>query len=207
MKIFFTFILTLTLASCMGVFGEYETPKYKVLSKQENIELREYYPNLVAEVEVFGERNEAANEAFKKLAGFIFGDNIVKSKISMTAPVVQEKTIDSSQKIAMTTPVVQEKSGDSWKVRFIMPSEYTLETLPKPINNEIKIYEDKTKKYVVIRFSGFWSDKKLNKKASLLNDYVKQKNLTKLSEVIYNFYNPPFTLPFLRRNEIMYEVK
>lgn len=206
MKVFLTFILTITLAGCMGVFGEYEIPKYKVLSKQDNIELREYAPNLVAEVEVSGERNEAANEAFKKLAGFIFGDNISNDKISMTAPVIQEKTENKSEKIAMTTPVVQEKTGDSWKVRFIMPSEYTLETLPKPNNKEVKVYKDAPKKYAVIRFSGFWSDTKLNKKTKVLDEYIKQQNLTKKSEVIYNFYNPPFTLPFLRRNEIMFEV-
>ncbi len=120
----------------------------------------------------------------------------------MTAPVMQQ----DSEKIAMTAPVTQQGDGSTWRVRFIMPSSYTMETLPKPHNPAVKLKEIAAKRYVVIRFSGMATEDSLKRRSKELNEWVSTKNLTPLSAPVYAFYNPPWTLPFLRRNEVMIEI-
>lgn len=180
-------------------------PKFKVIESHGNIEIREYEPLLVAEVRVEGERKEAISKGFRILADYIFGNNAPSQKISMTAPVMQQP----GEKIAMTAPVIQQATDHSghWKVSFVMPAGYTLETLPLPNNSQIEILSIPAKRYLVIRFSGLAGEESLKKHLEELVKYTKQVNLKTVGEPIFAFYNPPWTLPFLRRNEIMLEIR
>jgi hypothetical protein len=121
----------------------------------------------------------------------------------MTAPVTQEV----SEKIAMTAPVTQDGSGDAWNVRFVMPGAYTLETLPRPKNQDVRLIATPARRVVVIRFSGFNTDKNINAHREQLLSYVADHHLSVLGPPTTAFYNPPWTLPFLRRNEVMLELR
>jgi effector-binding domain-containing protein len=184
-------------------------PKYQLVSEQQAIQVRRYQPILVAEVAVQGERKEAVSKGFRLLANYIFGNNSLpgtkkSGKISMTAPVIQQE----SSKIAMTAPVMQtESSAKQWLVRFVMPSDYTLKTLPKPNNKQVKIIEEPARTMLVIRFSGSMTKGNLARHLQQLNNYVQQHKLQVIGEPVYAFYNPPWTLPIMRRNEIMYQLK
>lgn len=179
-----------------------EKAKYDVAEINGDIEIRDYAPMIVAEVQVSGERSESINQGFRLIADYIFGNNAPAQKIAMTAPVIQQ----SSEKIAMTAPVIQQGNGKEWQVRFVMPTNYTLETLPKPNNNAVKLHEIAGKRFVVIEFSGIASTESLSSHTATLNEFISSENLKPLSTPIFAFYNPPWTLPFLRRNEVMIEI-
>ena len=121
----------------------------------------------------------------------------------MTAPVQQQ----ASQKIAMTAPVQQELSGNVWRVSFIMPAKYNLQNIPKPKDSRIKLKEIPKQKFIVIRFSGRSSDANIKKYQDKLIEYTTENRITLSGKPKYAFYNPPWTLPFLRRNEIMFEIR
>lgn len=198
----------LVTLSVLGVFlywqlFHYKTPEpqFKVLKSDGAFQIRQYPSILVAQVEVSGERYAAINQGFRELASFIFGNNHAKQSIAMTAPVTQ-----SAAKIAMTAPVMQQSHGGIWLVRFVMPQQYTLATLPVPNSTRIKIIEIPAKKYVVLRFSGFNSDANLAQQQKKLDAYIKDNHLSPLGDVIAAFYNPPWILPFFRRNEVMREI-
>lgn len=196
------FLAVLFLLIFIGVnptLAKYETPKYEVIKSYKNIEIRKYPSYIVAEVSNSGQRDKAANESFMILFNYISGKNIPNEKISMTVPVVQE-----GEKISMTIPVEQIKENNNWKLSFVLPYKYTLENVPKPKDERIKIYKQEISKRIVLRFSGFSSDANLSKNKQKLDKYTKENNIIVKSEAIYAFYNAPFTLPFLRRNEIMY---
>ncbi len=196
-------LLAVGLWACGGTsVGNYETPDYTVEKAEKPFEIRSYPALLVAEVVTQGDRKEAIGDGFRALADFIFGNNAPGGKISMTTPVVQEK----GGNISMTTPVVQESSSDGWKTRFVMPREYTLATLPKPNNEAIKIYETQPKRYAVIRFSGLISEANVKSHEDKLRAYVAASGLKVMPGVTYAYYDPPWTLPFFRRNEAMLEL-
>ncbi len=217
MKIFpILILLTVLIQSCAnmskeGTYKGYETPAYKVEKQSKNIEIRTYDKKLVAEVEVGGDREEAAGKGFRILAGYIFGGNITDQKVAMTSPVMQES---KSEKIAMTSPVAQIASKNSadteeqkWQVQFTMPNKYSLETLPKPKNAAIKFKIEPSKKTVAIKFSGLWSDKTFAQQKAILEKFISQNNLKTKSQPIIAYYDDPFTFPWNRRNEIMFEIK
>lgn len=179
-----------------------EQTKYTVIESHNDIEIRDYAPMIVAEVEVTGERKAAIKQGFRMIADYIFGDNISAKKIAMTAPVTQTP----GEKIAMTAPVIQQADKDIWKVRFVMPEGYTLATLPVPKNNAVKLKEIPKKRYVAIRFSGAPDNEKLHQNESKLLAFFQEKHLKTSSVATYAFYNPPWTLPILRRNEVMFEI-
>jgi hypothetical protein len=122
--------------------------------------------------------------------------------MAMTSPVTQQ----GNEKIAMTAPVTQQGDGKSWRVRFIMPSEYTRDTLPKPNNAAVELKEVPGKRFAVIRFSGMGGKESLERRNKELDAFLSAKSLTPLSLPTYAFYNPPWTLPFLRRNEVLIEI-
>ena len=179
-----------------------ETPNYSVSSKSDNLEIREYGPTIVAEATVEGERDKAIQRGFRIIADYIFGNNLSSAKVAMTAPVTQQ----SSEKIAMTAPVIQQASGKSWNVRFVMPSKYTMETLPKPVNSKVALIEVPATRFAVIGFSGFAGQDSLDEHEAELRAFMAERGLTATSEPQYAFYNAPWTLPFMRRNEVMIEV-
>ena len=185
-----------------SIVSNVEQPKYEVIAADNRIEIRDYLPMIVAEAEVSGERDRAISDGFRIIAAYIFGNNLSSRKVAMTAPVTQRV----NEKIAMTAPVTQQRKEHSWQVRFIMPASYTLETLPKPNNPAITLSKVEGKRFAVIRFSGLASEYRLKRQADELMEFIKNKSLTVASAPTYAFYNPPWTLPFLRRNEIMIEV-
>ena len=184
------------------IVSNVEHPKYTLIERSGNIEIRDYAPVIVAETEVTGERREAISKGFRLIANYIFGNNTAAQKIPMTAPVTQQ----GSEKIAMTAPVTQQGVGKSWRVRFVMPSKYTMETLPKPNNPAVELKEIPGKRFAAIRFSGMGGQDSLERHTKEVDEFLSAKNLTPLSPPTYAFYNPPWTLPFLRRNEVMVEL-
>ena len=187
-----------------GAFGKYEEPSYRVLDEFADFEVREYNKRIVAEVEVAGPKEEALNTAFKILAGYIFGKNVSQKEISMTAPVAQSK---ESEKIKMTTPVAAESFEGKWKVKFFMPKKYSLDSLPKPVDESISLKELDSQLYAVKRFSGSASKDRFEEKASSLVTELEKSSSYEISgSSIDAYYNPPFTPPFLKRNEVMIPV-
>jgi len=194
-----------------------EEPKYTVLTQVDDFELRRYDEQLVAQTWVSGDQREASRAGFKVLADYIFGNNTApsgdSSKISMTAPVTMQPNNNDggsdSQKIAMTTPVSMQQDDGKWRVQFTMPSKYTMQTLPKPNNPDVKILEVPAQTYGVIKFSGFTGSEKVDKKTQELQDWMQSKNLMPTGDPELARYDEPWTLPFLRRNEVMiaYEQK
>ena len=182
-----------------------EEPKYSVLKEYENFEIRNYASYLVAEVDIEGSYNKTGNEAFRILAGYIFGDNQSSTKMNMTAPVESE-AIQTSERMNMTAPVFSNKNINGYTYRFVMESKYTQETLPVPNNSKIRITEIKDRVMAVISFSGRWSQKNFEKHEQILVNDLKNEGIGVASEAIYARYNAPFTPWFLRRNEIMYEI-
>ena len=184
------------------VMSNVEKPDYKVIQSEQNIEIRQYEPMIIAEVEVDGKREETIRDGFRILADYIFGNNTVQQVISMTAPVQQKE----NQKIAMTAPVQQQSMGKSWRMSFVMPSKYRLDSLPVPNNNRVRLKEIMTKKFVVIEFSGTNSNENVTKHENQLMNYIEGNNLKITGSPKYAFYNAPWTLPFMRRNEVMIEI-
>lgn len=195
-------VVALGAAAWGPIMSNVEQPKYEVVASQGSIEIRDYAPMIVAEAEVKGERKEAINQGFRMIADYIFGNNASVKKVAMTAPVTQQP----SEKIAMTAPVTQQAAGESWKIRFVMPASYAMESLPKPNNEAVKLREIEGKRFVVIRFSGTGSSDNLKEHEDALASFLREKQLKPLSAATYAFYNPPWTLPFLRRNEVMVEI-
>ena len=192
-----------------------EEPNYTVLSQMDDFELRRYDKQLVAQTLVSGDQDSASREGFKVLADYIFGNNTAptggSSKISMTAPVTMQpnnkKSDSESQKIAMTAPVSIQQNDGKWRIQFTMPSKYTMQTLPKPNNPNITITEVPAQTYGVIKFSGLAGSKKVATKTEELQSWMQTQNLTITGEPELARYNPPWTLPFLRRNEVMIAYK
>lgn len=203
---------------------KYEQPQYKVIEKIDAIEIREYQPMLMAEVDVEGDRSSATNTGFRVLAGYIFGGNTSRTSIAMTSPVTQTDAVlpdekSSSVKIAMTSPVTltpaekaeaknktsnentNEKTPLRWTVAFLMPSQYTLETLPKPNNAQIRFRVSAPERRVAIRFSGFSSASNLAKHRAALDAFITTRKLKTAGVPMLAFYDDPFTAPWNRRNE------
>ena len=183
------------------VMSNVEKPDYKVIQSEQNIEIRQYEPMIIAEVEVDGKREDAIRDGFRLIADYIFGNNTVEQNISMTAPVQQK------EKIAMTSPVQQQLAGKSWQISFVMPSEYSMESLPVPNNNRVRLKEILAKKFVVIEFSGSNSNENVIGHENQLMKYIKANQINIIGSPKYAFYNAPLTLPLLRRNEVMIEIK
>ena len=184
------------------VMSNVEKPDYKVIQSEQNIEIRQYEPMIIAEVEVDGKREDAIRDGFRLLADYIFGNNTVQQVISMTAPVQQKE----NQKIAMTAPVQQQSMGKSWRMSFVMPSKYSIDSLPVPNNNRVRLKEILTKKFVVIEFSGTNSNENVTEHENQLMNYIEANQIKIIGSPKYAFYNAPWTLPFLRRNEVMIEI-
>jgi hypothetical protein len=188
-----------------------EEPKFTIIEKSEPFELRTYAPQLVAEVKVEGDLDAASSQGFRLIAAFIFGQNQVSEKISMTVPVGIETA--QSTKIAMTVPVGIEASKDSakgvnqWVFSFVMPSEYTMATLPKPLNPLVTIRELPAQRRAAITFSGFYNEAKVLEKTKALEEWIKSKQWQAIGSPQFARYNPPWSIPFMRRNEILITVR
>lgn len=188
-----------------------EQPSYAVSIKSGAIEVRNYAPQLAAQVEVTGEREAAINAGFRLLADYIFGNNRGNSQVAMTAPVIQAPKDEAKgirgRSIAMTAPVVQLPAGENgWSVRFIMPAKYTLESIPKPNDPRVRLVSVASQRIAAIRFSGLANEKTLQRKTEELRAYLAAQRLAAAGPASYAFYDPPWTLPFLRRNEVLIDL-
>lgn len=181
-----------------------EEPEYKVESKSANYEIRSYGPVLVAETKIEADFENAGNQAFRILAGYIFGANQSKEKIAMTAPVNQEA---ASEKIEMTAPVTQTRGSSGFLIQFTMPKKYSLETLPKPNDSRVLLRQQPARKVAVYRYSGSWSESRYNEKLASFREELKKDGVSIVGEPVLARYNSPFQLWFLRRNEIWIEVE
>jgi len=181
-----------------------EKAKYTVLEKEEDFEIRQYDPQIVAETFVEGDLKEVGNEGFRRLYAYISGENTKKQSISMTAPVGQE--VDS-EKIAMTAPVKQEKQDNQWRITFLMPAEYTLETLPAPNDARVMLKQDPGRLMAAVKYSGTWSEEGYEENKALLEEYIQKRGLTKTGAAVWARYDPPFMPWFLRRNEVLIPIE
>ncbi len=193
-----------------------EEPAYKIIASHDAFEIRQYAPMLIAETFVEGDLDEASNKGFRRIADYIFGNNQSagaerSSKIAMTAPVTVEP---QSAKIAMTAPVTvapqsQEstmKTANAWRIHFVMPSQYTLANIPKPKNTEVTLREVPGKYFVVLKYSGFNTLAKVQAKTDEAMQWATQQSLKVIGTPQLSRYDPPWTLPMFRRNEIMVEI-
>lgn len=178
-----------------------EQPTYVASQKSGAMEVRHYPALIAAEVAVTGARNTAVSEGFRALAGYIFGGNSTKKSIAMTAPVMLAPA--KGESIAMTAPVIQSGDGQNWTVRFIMPKAYSLETLPTPNNPEVKLVPLKPASFAAIRFSGLAREPDIQRQTKQLNDFMATRNLKATGPASVARYDPPWTLPMMRRNEIL----
>ena len=167
-----------------------EQIEFEGLKKIGNVEIRRYPSFLIAKVDGYGDGG------FNILFQFISGKNNSTSEISMTAPVI-------SQEIEMTTPVLSE--GGS--IAFVMPSKYSLESVPKPVDDRINIVEIPKRTLAVLRFSGRWSTSLFNKKSRQLLEQLCKEKISIIGTVFSMRYSSPFTPSFLRRNEVAIEVE
>ena len=179
-----------------------ETPVYQVIKRYKNIEIRKYSGYMQAEVEVSGiDYRTAIRKGFEILSSYIFGNNISQKSINMTVPVKTSRP----ERIAMTAPV--KISGEGiYNVAFIMPSAYTLDTLPVPNEKKIQFREIKPEKVAAIRFKGFFDQKYIDKNIILLKEYLENESIKTEKEFIIAGYSPPWIPGFLARNEAIVKI-
>ena len=187
-----------SLAAC-SVIGirETEEPRYRVIDRAGAFEVREYGPRIAAETSVPGGEMGARSTGFRRLAGYIFGDNRPRAKIAMTAPVAQEK-----ETIAMTAPVVQSGGGAGpWTIRFFMPAKYTMATLPEPTNPAVRLVEVPGETVAVLRYAGSTAPETVAAKQDELMQALRTGAWQPVGAPVTWFYDPPWTLPPFRRTE------
>ena len=185
-----------------------EEPAFSVSMKEGAFEVRSYPALVAAQVSVTGARDEASNAGFRLLAGYIFGGNTRKQSIAMTAPVVQAPLAieKGSEKIAMTAPVLQTSvpgQTNTWTVRFIMPKEYTLDTLPTPNDPKVQLMALPPARFAAVTFSGLAREDDVALRTAELNAYIAKHGLQATAPPALARYNPPWTPWFMRRNEVL----
>lgn len=178
-------------------------PKFSIESKNDVYEIRLYEPTIVAETVVEAGFDDAGNKAFRILADYIFGNNKAKEKIDMTAPVAQQA---KSEKIAMTAPVNQIADAKGHIVQFVMPAGSALDTLPEPNDPRVQLKEVGARAIAVYSYSGSWSESRYKEKLAEFQAELSKNNVSTKGEPIFARFNSPFSLWFLRRNEIWLEV-
>lgn len=217
------FLITLLagVGQLVGIRAGTEQPPYEVVGRVGEAEIRRYAPQIAAETLVDGPVESARNEGFRRVAGYIFGDNTTKASVAMTSPVVQSReAAGGSQSIAMTAPFVQSRAArsetvsmtspvvqraagaETWSIQFIMPSRYTLATLPQPNDPRVRLVESPARTFAVVRFSGLGHQEAVAKHEQVLDAALAGSSWRASGEAVTWYYDPPWTLPFLRRNEV-----
>ncbi|KPF48058.1 hypothetical protein IP87_20400 [beta proteobacterium AAP121] len=177
-----------------------EEPAFELVRQLGAVEIRQYAPYVVAEVEVEGSAESAGNTAFPILAGYIFGKNKGERKMAMTAPVTQTA---APMKMAMTAPVTQTASADGrYVVQFVLPADVSLATAPEPLDARVKLREVPAAKVAVIRYRGTWSQANYDEHLALLRQALTEAQMAWAGEPVFSRYDPPLMPWFLRRNEI-----
>ncbi len=203
----------LVLALVIWVIGSYlvvwsiEEPAYTVLEKKDGYEIREYAPYILAKTTVTGSYNEATNQGFRIIADYIFGNNTKQESIAMTAPVLESPTKTASEKIAMTAPVLESSVDGARVISFVLPSKYTLETLPQPNNNAVLLKSVPGRKVAALTFTWYASAARVEKKKETLLGYLNRDQKIITGEVETARYNPPLSMPLTLRNEILIPIQ
>ncbi len=196
--------------STVGVRSGTEEPAYTVVERIGEVEIRRYGPRIAAQTVVTGSGEAARNRGFQRLAGYIFGGNTSRSSIAMTAPVAQVPETggpDGSRSIAMTAPVAQGPAGaDRWVIQFFMPASWTMQTLPIPRDPAVTLVELPTETYAVLRFSGLGGAPTIAARQADLAAALQAQAWVADGEPVVWFYDPPWTVPPLRRNEVAVRV-
>jgi hypothetical protein len=170
-----------------------EEPDFNVLHSELPFELRNYKEFIIAETKLNGSFDSASRQGFRRVASYIFGGN---------------KSLDgSSEKIQMTAPVTVTSEKSSWKLHFVMPKNYSLSDLPSPNDENVKIRVVPNHLAAVVIFSGWTTESKLNEKNAELESWITNQDLEIIGPAQVARYNDPFTLPWLRRNEIIIQVR
>ena len=184
-----------------------EEPRFEVLEQDGAFELRDYAPYLVAETRVEADFESAGNLAFQRLFRYISGDNTAQQKIAMTAPVTQSRSDSRGEKIQMTAPVAQQADGTGYRVAFIVPAKYTIDTVPKPSDPTVQIRAVPARLLAVWRYSGRWTAANYQEHEAALRREIGARDLKVTGDPILARYNPPFMPSFLRRNEVLIPVE
>jgi hypothetical protein len=208
-------VLFFSLGGC-SIIGIRTTaePSYEVLVSEEGFEVRQYGPQLIAETFVANivhsmpkedmDYRHSGNQGFRRLAGYIFGGNTSKEEIAMTAPVLQG---ERSEEIAMTAPVLQEEREDGWWMAFVLPEGYTLEGAPVPDDSSVRLREVPSERIATFRYSGRNSPVKMAEHEEALRLWLSSAGFEVVGAARMASYDPPWALPFMRRNEVQIEVK
>lgn len=183
--------------SIVGIRSGTEEPSFTVERRIGDVEIRQYGTRIAAETTIDADEEASRNEGFRRLAGYIFGGNTAKTKIAMTAPVAQQ-----NEKIAMTAPVAaQRDAGGQWVIRFFMPSEHSLDSLPIPNDDRVRLVSVAPERVAVLRYAGLPNPRAVAAKAEELLKILRDNKIKPAGDPLSWFYDPPWTLPFLRRNE------
>jgi len=186
--------------SIVGIRSGTAEPPFTVERSVGGIEIRRYESRIAAETTIDADEERARNEGFRRLAGYIFGGNTTKTKIAMTAPVSQQQ----SEKIAMTAPVAaQRDASGKWVIRFFMPAEHTMDTLPTPNDDRVRLATVPAERVAVLKFSGTASLDAIASRTDELLNTLRDNNIKASGTPFTWFYDPPWTLPFRRRNEVV----
>ena len=193
--------VALGACSVVGIRSGTEEPSYQVLAHVGSVEIREYAARIAAETTAPGSEESSRSAGFRRLAGYIFGANHARAEIAMTAPVAQADA--GSAKIAMTAPVAQQGGpGGEWTIRFFMPAKYTMETLPAPNDPQVRLVAVPAETMAVYRFSGSTGPQAVADARRTLLSRLDGSAWKAVGEPVAWFYDPPWTLPPLRRNEV-----
>ena len=195
-----TLVGSLFSAGCsvFGYRGDTETPNYDVVDRIGDVAIRRYSARLAADTIVdTPDVIEARRQGFKRLAGYIFGDNTAQTKIAMTAPVAQ-----STEQIEMTAPVSQTRTDNGWRIRFFLPSRFDQASAPKPTDDRIVLQELPPETFAVLRFSNSRGESAVREHIATLENTLSGSRWQPSGAPVAWFYDPPWTLPFLRRNEV-----
>jgi len=202
--------LMASACSTVGVRSGTEEPGFTEVARVGDVEIRTYGERIAAQTVVSGSSEVARNRGFQRLAGYIFGGNTARTSIAMTAPVAQipdDPTPGRSQSIAMTAPVAQGATGqDRWTIQFFMPAEYTMASLPVPRDPAVVLAVVPAETYAVLRFSGLGSARIVAEKQAEMEAALTGSQWVSAGDPVVWFYDPPWTLPPLRRNEVAVRV-
>lgn len=204
------------LGLIIWVIGSYavvwsiEEPEYVVVEVKDGYEIRKYAPYIVAATSVSGTYDEATSQGFRIIADYIFGNNIKRESIAMTAPVLESPQRTASEKIAMTVPVLETNEGSSSTTRtiaFVLPSKYTLDNLPKPNNSAVRLTPVPARTVAALRFTWYPTETRVTSKKEQLKSYLVRDGKIIAGEVETARYNPPITMPLTLRNEILIPIE
>lgn len=201
-------IVTSTLLSACSMFGNsgVDIAPYNVLEKDGSIEIRRYDTMVLATADMPGGMDKGDNQAFQKLFDYISGANVDADKIAMTAPVFMEEKPEG-HKIKMTAPVFMNENENRETMSFVLPSNFTFETTPKPTDPDVRLEKVDDFTVAAIEFTGFLSESNIETHRQTLENWIKASNYTQTAPYQIAGYDPPWTIPFLRHNEVLIPVE